>query len=445
MTEPVKKKVSGPFIAIGLIAVIWIALQLRPAPKDDVPAAVSNSTESTGTASTSNVSAPITVDANSARVVEPEAEYVVEGGSWSTFHGGPALTGTVADTLPAAPELRWRFQADASVYYPPVTSEGRIYFNTLKGGVYALDFDGNEIWTKQFFQEPHRDGRPRPERFDAPISCFDSTVLLGSMRGLVYAFDGATGDTKWTYDLGGPVLGTINLHDPSDAPGDERVFIIDQSEGVLHCVELATGTLLWKTDPVERCDGSPSIKGDVIVYGSCAAALHVFSATTGDLLKDIPFDEDSQVAGGAAIVGESAFVGSHSGRFFRTDLNAGTVVWYNEDSLDEIFETPAVDENYVVFGSYDGNVYALYRETGERVWTFETDGVPTSPVIAANTVLITSDGILHLLDIDSGEEVWSQEISDEVSSPAIINGMIVVSSDDGTVSAYGAPKLTEAE
>ncbi|HIA48817.1 MAG TPA: hypothetical protein EYN96_12830, partial [Candidatus Hydrogenedentes bacterium] len=137
-------------------------------------------------------------------------------------------------------------------------------------------------------------------------------------------------------------------------------------------------------------------------------------------------------------VGDSAFVGSHSGRLFHTNLNTGEIVWFNEDSYDEIFETPAVGPDFVVFSSYDGNVYGLSRETGKRIWTFETDGVPTSPVIAGDKVVVTSDGILSLLRLATGEEVWSYEISDETSSPAIINGMIVIGSDDGTVAAFGA-------
>ena len=129
---------------------------------------------------------------------------------------------------------------------------------------------------------------------------------------IVYAFDTETGEQKWTYDIGGAVLGTINMYDPSDAPGDETVFMIDQGEGILHSVDLETGKALWQTEGIDRCDGSPSIKDDVIVFGSCAAALPVFSAIDGSFVRIISFYEVSQVAGGAAIVGNSAYAGSQS-------------------------------------------------------------------------------------------------------------------------------------
>lgn len=414
MSKESKKKIPGPFIAVVIIALAWAGYQFWPS--SDGPD-----------------------DTQKIAEVELKVPVEVDPSMWSTYHGGPALTGAIDVTLPEDPERLWRFQADSSVYFAPVKNDEHIFFATNKGGVYALDFEGNEVWSNHYFREPHRDGRPRPERFDAPISCFGDTVLVGAIRGLLYAFDAKTGENKWTYDAEGPILGTANMHDPSDAEGDEQVFIIGQGDGALHFIELATGKRLRITEANDRCDGSPSIRGDHIVYGSCAAALHVYSATDGKKIKDVPLDDESQVAGGAAMVDGSAFVGSHSGRLFNIHIESGETLWTNDDSEDEIFETPAVDKDYVVFSSFDGFLYALDRETGKKIWSFDTEGLPTSPVIAGDKVVVTSDGILFLLGLTDGEVIWRYEISDEVSSPAIINGMIVVGSEDGIVSAYGSP------
>lgn len=441
MSEETKKKIPGPFIAVAIIALGWAGYQFWPSSSDP------DDSSQTAEVDPSESDAPVEADpstpaqTSSAGGLDSVASepYETEGDQWSTYHGGPALTGSIDVTLPEKPERLWRFQADSSVYFAPVKNDEYIFFATNKGGVYALDFEGNEVWSKHFFREPHRDGRPRPERFDAPISCFGNTVLVGAIRGLLYAFDAKTGENIWTYDAEGPILGTVNLHDPSDADGDEQVFIIGQGDGALHCIELATGKKLWQAEATDRCDGSPSIRGGQIVYGSCAAALHVFSATDGTKIKDVPLDDESQVAGGAAMSGGSAFVGSHSGRLFNIDLERGEILWANQDSEDEIFETPAVNKEYVVFSSYDGFLYALDRETGTKIWSFDTEGLPTSPVIAGEKVVVTADGILSLLNLSDGEVTWSYEISDEVSSPAIINEMIVVGSEDGIVSAYGSP------
>jgi outer membrane protein assembly factor BamB len=356
---------------------------------------------------------------------------------WQTYHGGPALTGVAAATLPEAPTRLWRFQSDAAVYHTPVASGDRIFFATGKGGVYCLDSKGEELWSKKVIQGTKEDGTPIPSRLEAPVACFDSTVLIGSIDGIVYAFDAATGDEKWTYDIGSSIIGTVNLL-PSPSGESSSVFVISQDDGVLHAIDLKSGKSLWKTEGVERCDGSPAVRGDAIIFGSCAAALHVYSSKDGTLVKNIELDGDAQVAGGVALLGNGIYSGSNGGKVFRANVDTGKVVWANEDSLSEVFTTPAVDGEWVVFGSYDGSVYGLDEKLGEQQWKFETDGMPYSPVIAGDKVVFSSDGMIYLLKLQTGEQLWSFEVSDEITSPAIISDMIVVGSEDGTVTAFGA-------
>ena len=117
----------------------------------------------------------------------------------------------------------------------------------------------------------------------------------------------------------------------------------------------------------------------------------------------------------------------------------GTITWRNMDADGEVFTTPAVSADRVIFGAMDDVYYALNRADGKLVWSFESRGLATSPVIAQDKVVVAAGGVLSLLALDTGKELWSFEVSDEITSPSIIGGMIVVGSDDGSVSAFGAP------
>jgi outer membrane protein assembly factor BamB len=368
--------------------------------------------------------------------VKPSDEPVEPVENWTTYHGGPGLHGVSNASIPDKPVVLWRFQSDSAVYQPPVHSNDLVIFASRKGGVYALDEWGNEVWSKRNIQfGTRRDGRPRIERFDAPISIHNETVFVGSLEGNLYALDVFTGNEKWKFFTDAPILGTANFYVTAD--GQELIYIINQSEGNLFAIDFQTGKEAWRSDFVAQCDGSPSVVGDKVVYGSCANALHIFSATDGTLLSEIVLDEDSQVASGVALVGDSVFSGAHSGRLFHADLNTGQIFWINESSEDEIFSTPAVNSSLVIFGSLDGFFYALDRMTGNLEWSFETDGIPVSPVIAGEKVIACSDGTLYLLDINTGKEIWSYEVSDEISSPGMFQDMILVGADDGTVTAFG--------
>jgi len=365
----------------------------------------------------------------------PTAEPVTPVENWATFHGGPSLQGVSGATIPDNLEVLWRFQSDSAVFQPPVYSEGLLFFTSRKGGVFALDKSGNEVWSKHIQYGNRRDGSPRMERFDAPIAVHKGVVFVGSLNGNLYAFDAKTGEEKWTYFIDAPILGTANFHVTED--GKDVLYILNQEAGNLYALDFHTSEKLWMSEFVERCDGSPSIGNGRVVYGSCANALHVFSAEDGSLLTEIELDPDSQVAGGVAIVGDSAFSGAHSGRLFHADLSSGKIVWINESSEDEIFSTPAVTDTLVIFGSLDGYFYALDRNTGEEKWSFETDGITVSPVVAGSKVIACSDGVIYILNVETGEQIWSYELSDEISSPGIVDNMILVGADDGTVTAFG--------
>ncbi|MCC6697343.1 MAG: PQQ-binding-like beta-propeller repeat protein [Candidatus Hydrogenedentes bacterium] len=406
-----------PFAVIGVLALWWLStMDRKPAQEVNAP------TEQ----------APVVTPTPAAQPASPEST------SWPTYHGGHALTGYAPTPVPEKLGRLWSYQAKGPVYATPVAAGEAIFSCTSDGWIFALDRSGTELWSKHFMRTSKADGKQVAERFEAPISCFDTLVLLGSAHGTVYALDTKNGETRWTYDVGGPVLGTVNGEPATGENKIARLVVIGQDDGVLHCIDAASGQSLWKTEGIDRCDGSPSVGQGMAVFGSCAAALHVFSMSDGGLLHNIELDDESQVAGGVALDGDSVFSGSHSGRFFHADIKKGTIVWKNDECTAEVFTTPAVNAQRVVFGALDGTIYCLDRKTGKIAWTFEAQGEPTSPVIAGDKVLFAADGTLHMLRLESGEELWTFAVSDTISAPALSGELVLVGGDDGTVSAFGA-------
>lgn len=356
-------------------------------------------------------------------------------GAWNTYHGNAALTGVADDRLPNSPELIWRHNAGGSIYNTPVSDGERIYFSAKKGTIYAIDLTGAPIWV-QPFTRTNDAGAEMPLRFDAPLACAEGLVLAGTTRGTLYALDAQSGAERWRYETGGVLLGSPNFIFSDQTP---RTVVLDQAEGALHCIKLESGKRLWKTEGVERCDGAPGIGNGRIVFGSCLAALHVYDFD-GSHLKDIELGGDGQVAGGVAMDGHLIFAGARDGSLICADAAAGDVVWSSDESEEQTFATPAVTTNRVVYASDNGFVYAVDRLKGKLIWKFDTGGLPSSPVIAADNVVVSADGVLYLLRLTDGRKLWSKNVSDEISSPALIKGMIVVGADDGTVTAFGTKK-----
>jgi outer membrane protein assembly factor BamB len=358
-----------------------------------------------------------------------------DSGEWNTYHGDGALLGVTDSEFRPPFEVHWRLRAGGPVRQTPVVHDGRVFIATARGELLCADLNGNLIWSRELIKGETPDGNPLRHRIDAPIACFDGLLLAGTGDGSLYALDPATGEDRWIYKLDGAILGTPNyLGADADHPNG-RVFVLEQSVGLLVCLDAATGNEIWRAEEVDRSDASMAVSPGAIVFGSCAAALHVFDPATGKRLRDIEIDPDSQVAGGVALTGSRVISGSRSGKILEADFLTGETIWVYEASDDEIFATPAVTADWVIAASYDGFIYALDRKTGGLRWKFDTEGLPGSAVIAGDNVIAVADGQLFMLRLSDGTSLWSMVLSDEITSPAVTQRHILVGSEDGVVIA----------
>src|SRR5205823_13013854 len=121
--------------------------------------------------------------------VAPRSE-VQDRAGWLTYHGNFALDGVAAGPVPDALERLWKFKAGNRVDLTPVSSEGRIYFSTAKGGLFAIDLKGEELWKISI----------APDSFGSPPLIADGMLVVSTTKGFLKAFETATGKEKWSYD-----------------------------------------------------------------------------------------------------------------------------------------------------------------------------------------------------------------------------------------------------
>lgn len=354
-----------------------------------------------------------------------------ETGEWNTYHGDSALCGIADAAFPDTLEVLWRLKTRAAVEQPPVVCNGRLIVATARGEIIAATLDGQECWARELFTGAIANGAPVRRRIGAPIACFNDIVYAGCDEGFLIALEAASGRDRWQLKLAGPVRGA-----PNGANGS--VFVLDHAEGALVCVDGQSGAVLGRGEGVGRSDASPSVAPEAAVYGSCASAVHICSPENAKRLRDIQLDADSQVAGGAAISNGHVISGCRSGRVFEADIATGTILWTNDQSRAEVFSTPAVNAEWVIVSSNDGFVYALDRSTGKSRWSYDTKGMPLSPVVAGDKVIVPVDGELFLLRLADGAKVWSLKIGGQITEAAVTRHRIYVGSEEGVVVALGA-------
>jgi len=89
---------------------------------------------------------------------------------------------------------------------------------------------------------------------------------------------------------------------------------------------------------------------------------------------------------------------------------------------------PAIDGNRIFAADLNGEVMAIDRLTGDKIWEKELDH-QISGAISVNGSLVfvgTLKGKVIALDANTGEPVWSAKVPSEVLAPPVSNGYVVV-------------------
>jgi len=207
----------------------------------------------------------------------------------------------------------------------------------------------------------------------------------------------AAGSIKWTFETGGPVVGSVTVG------SDGRIHVASE-DGKLYSLN-AEGQPEWILDVNTPLLSSPSIGPDGSLY-----------------------------------------VGGRDGRLYAVDPD-GRVRWTHSTG-GAIYSSPAVAADGAVYvGSTDGILYALAAD-GAELWQFATKGpgvLPTgaifaSPALAADgTVYIAGlyDPNLYALDPGDGSVKWACHFGPASSDSADEEGgwpfAAPVVAEDGTI------------
>jgi outer membrane protein assembly factor BamB len=146
---------------------------------------------------------------------------------------------------------------------------------------------------------------------------------------------------------------------------------------------------------------------------------------------------EPEVAGAAAPVMERANP-ARTGVYPEPGLPRFEALKWQFKAEDWVFGAPAVSGDSVFAASYDGNLYALDRETGAEQWRFTTgDSVLAAPAVGQGLVTTGSmDGNIYALDAASGEERWRVEVgAGFTAAPAIVDGTVYYASENGLLLA----------
>jgi outer membrane protein assembly factor BamB len=363
-----------------------------------------------------------------------------------------SLSGHLYAVDAASGREKWNFKSRMPIASSPAIADGTVYFVSSAGSLAAIDAsNGQPKWVYAVEYERKFEARnlhgygpsmqTMPDAWDVYTSSpaiANGRIYFGSGDGNVYAVDAATGVLQWKFATG-------NVVHASPAVVGNTVYV-GSWDGRFYAIDADSGRQRW----VFQGGEDPNIHNQVgfqssaavvdgTVYVGCRDA-HVYAldAATGRKRWDYPTSK-SWVNGTPAVRDGLVYVGtSDSSRFMALDARTGRLEW-NFDAKAYVFSSAALAGNHAYFGSHNGRLYAVDTTTGQLAWTFLTEGASSDPF-----KLVNPDGSLNRdsfapvfgdfqdMYVDFYRYVSTGAI---MGSPAVADGVLYVGSMDGNLYA----------
>lgn len=410
---------------------------ILPGEREDIrPAADTETVETRG-------SKPISLPAQS------------RNANWSQSPGTSAFRTTNA-ALSSAPRPIWSTSIGNGdsrkqrITAEPVVAGGLIY--TLDSGatVSAVSSQGQVVWSTNLI--PPTDGDS--DATGGGMAYSNGVLYISSGYGRLTALDAKTGAKRWQKRLnatgsGSPLVsdGLLYL-----VAGDETGWTINTKDG----------RIAWQiegTPSVGNVLGAPApvIASDLAVFafgsGDIAATfrrggIRRWNASVAGGRRGRAAAQIFDVTGGPMVVGDTIYIGNHSGRTVAFDANTGERNWTaDEGAVDTVW--PAGNSIFLI--SDRSQLIRLNAADGSVVWAKDLPGFVKDkpgrrgaiyahygPILAGNRIVIASnDGYLRFYSPTDGTLVHQAEIPGGATTAPVVAGQtLYVVSTKGQLHAF---------
>lgn len=331
----------------------------------------------------------------------------------------------------------------------PALDAGTAYFGSYDGEFYAVEAATGKLRWKfttageqKFSARGLHGSQPRqqiiPDAWDFFLSSpvvANGRVYFGSGDGHIYALDAGSGQLVWKFATQGVVHASPALAD--------GVLFVGSWDTWFYALDAATGELKWKfktgEDPVnhnqEGLPSSPCVADGVVYFGCRDSHLYAIDAKTG--VEKWKYKNTWIIASPSVRDGRVYACTSIPAYFFALDARTGAEVFKTPVKI-PAFSSPALAGGRAYFGSFNGKLYAADLATGQIAWEFQTAAAKQNARQALTPegdfnpkVMFTSDFFESMFAaVDS---LFS--LGAIVSSPAVDHGTVYVGSADGHVYA----------
>lgn len=328
----------------------------------------------------------------------------------------------------------------------PVIEGGTIFAMDAVGKISAHDVTDidKKKWKSDGVMEK---GEPRV--LGGGLAVSDGKLYATSGRGMIAAFDAATGNAIWK-----KVLRTPFRSAPHVAGG--KLFAITM-DSQLFAFDAANGELIWSHRGIGETASlmntvSPVVNGGDIIVPYASGEVHSLSVIDGNTLwsdllaapgRTIASSSFSGIGGDPVVDGDFVFAVSSGGKLAVFALATGQRIW--EKPISSI-NTPWIAGDYLFLITSDNSVICFLKYTGAVRWavklpSYKNEKKKEDPILWRGPVVVNgmvaiagSQGEMKLLNAADGTVVSTKEIPEGiVTAPVVAGGRMFFVGQDATL------------
>lgn len=233
-----------------------------------------------------------------------------------------------------------------------------------------------------------------------PVTTHGMGAYVGDVGGHVTALELASGEIRWTAEVGSPIAGPITLDDGralvtalggQDEPSE--IVAIDAASGEEQWRASAESASAMVTAPVVA-DGrilAMDDLGGVLAFDAEDGRFLWRSQVTNTLTQE-PFRLRGVMAPAPVSADGQVFAVDVTGRVYAFDAETGAELW--DHALNEAvqFASPLLTDDHLLVPTDSGTLFAVDRRTGHLVWRVDAGGALLRGLADAGDQLIGVTG-----------------------------------------------------
>ncbi|MBF7091923.1 PQQ-binding-like beta-propeller repeat protein [Flavobacterium sp. ALJ2] len=175
---------------------------------------------------------------------------------------------------------------------------------------------------------------------------------------------------------------------------DKKNLYFTNSIGEIQSINLKNKVLNWKIETGNAIYFSPIIVKNILVIGTIEGNLLGFDAASGKQKWNILV---GGVLVGSPIAESNKIYTASSTAFICIDAVSGQVIWKNNLPQSYSQGTPLIQDDTIIFGAWDTNLYCLNKNTGELVWKWNNGNDKQVLYSAGNVNVVASKSRLYFV------------------------------------------------